>query len=147
MNKHGLRNHPAYVSWKCMIGRCYQPSNKSFKNYGALGITVCDEWRISPVAFIKWADANGFKIGLTIDRLDNKSGYSPNNCKWSGVQEQNNNKTNNFYINVDGVVKSVMDWSRMYGVNPYTIKNRIKAGWGHQDAVKLPAGTRTKQIV
>ena len=75
-----------------MKNRCYHPSYHAFNHYGGRGITVCDEWRNNFEAFYKWALSNGYRDNLTIDRKDNDKGYSPDNCKWSTMKEQNQNK-------------------------------------------------------
>lgn len=75
-----------------MKERCYRPSNDNYKYYGALGITICDEWLNDFSAFAKWSLANGYTDELTIDRKDNTRGYSPDNCRWITIQEQQRNK-------------------------------------------------------
>lgn len=62
--------------------RCNDPSNKSYKSYGAKGIKVCKEWEEDSESFIKWSLDNGYDIGLEIDRINNNKGYSENNCQY-----------------------------------------------------------------
>ena len=61
------RLHQIYAGIKM---RCYQINDKDYVSYGAKGITMCDEWKHSYVAFRKWALANGYVAPLTIDRKD-----------------------------------------------------------------------------
>ena len=77
--------------WKNMKQRCTNSSSDSFKNYGARGITVCDEWK-SFNPFAAWAMNNGYADHLTLDRIDNCGNYQPSNCKWSTWKEQANNR-------------------------------------------------------
>ena len=84
-----------YRIWDALKSRCCNPNVKEFNDYGGRGITVCDEWRNSSLAFRKWALANGYQEGLQIDRIDNDKGYSPSNCRWVTRKEQNRNKRNN----------------------------------------------------
>lgn len=62
-----------------MKQRCRNVNNKDYKQYGARGIKVCEEWnKLSN--FIKWSYENGYKDGLQIDRIDNDGDYCPSNC-------------------------------------------------------------------
>lgn len=71
-----------YLTWMRMKSRCYYPNDISYKYYGERGIIVCDEWKENYLNFKNWALLNGYKDGLTIDRIDPKGNYEPNNCQW-----------------------------------------------------------------
>jgi len=91
--KHGYRRakdtHPAYRSYRGIMTRCYNENDARYVWYGAEGVTVCDEWKDNPEAFIEWSLANGWKPGYHIDKdilckeLNiSPTIYSPKTCQW-----------------------------------------------------------------
>ena len=90
--KHGLTGIGPYNTWNAMKQRCYNPNHQRFQDWGGRGITICDEWKNDFLAFYKWSMANGYKKGLSIDRINNNGNYEPSNCRWVDVKIQNSNK-------------------------------------------------------
>ena len=89
---HGLSNHRFYATWADMLQRCNNPQRKTYKHYGARGITVCEEW-LDIKNFVDWAEATHPNMeGYTLDRIDNDKGYSPENCTWSDKTTQSVNQ-------------------------------------------------------
>lgn len=124
---HGGRGTPLYRVWCAMKERCSNPHNKSFKNYGGRGISVCDEWQDFAV-FREWAACSGYRHGLTIDRIDGNGNYSPDNCRWATTAEQNRNYRRNHYITYRGERLCAKDWAERTGIKYATILYRLKAG-------------------
>ncbi len=89
MNKtHGFVGNRFLNTWYGMINRCNTPIDKNYKNYGARGITVCEEW-LEVKNFINWAESTHPNIaGVSLDRIDNDKGYSPDNCRWADATTQ-----------------------------------------------------------
>lgn len=80
--KHNLRNHPLYRIWHGIKNRCLNSNEPGYKFYGAKGIKICDEWKNDIKAFYLWSIENGWKKGLTIDRINSKGNYEPSNCQF-----------------------------------------------------------------
>ena len=112
-----------------MKRRCNNPKNKRYKVYGGRGIKVCAEWEDSFENFCEWALNSGYSDDLTIDRIDNDKGYSPDNCRWATAAEQNRNYSRNHMITYNGKTQCLADWADEYGIGRSTIIQRIKRGW------------------
>lgn len=126
--KHGLSHTRIDNIYKSMIDRCLNPKSRNFHKYGAKGIGVCDEWKSDNTKFFEWSFANGYAENLTLDRIDNNQGYSPNNCRWVSYKTQNNNRTNNHYVEAFGKRKTIAEWSDITGFKQSTIWERLKRG-------------------
>ncbi|MCH5261605.1 MAG: hypothetical protein J1F42_01705 [Lachnospiraceae bacterium] len=133
--KHGKTRTKIYYVWQGMINRCDRPSHKSYCDYGAKGIFVCDEWHNSKT-FIDWALSNGYKEGLEIDRIDTNGSYCPENCRWVDRFENANNKTNNKIISHLGVERTLAEWARFYGVNYKNLSRNLSKGYSLEEAVE-----------
>lgn len=133
MDKHSRLNR----IFRNMKNRCYNPKDSHYKFYGAKGIIVCNEWNNREIvteennstkgylAFKEWALENGYKDNLTIDRIDVNKNYSPANCRWITIKEQNNNKTNNHYITYKGETKTLRQWCDTLNLNYWRVKSRL----------------------
>lgn len=138
---HGENKTPLHCLWLDIKKRCSNPNYKQYKDYGGRGIRVCEEWANDFLSFKEWAISNGYRKGLTIDRIDNDKGYSPDNCRFVDRIAQGNNKRNNRRITVNGETKTLAQYAREYGINESIIRSRIKRGWAEQDSVLIPVHT------
>lgn len=115
-----------------MKRRCYNPKSKFYKDYGARGIKVCDEWmdkKNGHANFQKWAIENGWKEFLSIDRIDVNGNYEPSNCRWATQKEQANNRRNNVYATIHGVTKTAQEWAEQVGITERAFVSRLNYGW------------------
>ena len=92
LKKYKDKNQRLYYVWRTMRQRCQKEYYKQYKDYGGRGISVCSEWDQSFEKFQEWAYANGYREGLTIDRIDNDGNYEPNNCRFADRQTQVQNR-------------------------------------------------------
>ena len=111
-----------------MKARCYNPKSDYYKWYGKKGVIICQEWLTDKNKFYKWAKENGYKDTLTIDRRDVTGNYEPRNCRWITIQEQQNNRTNNVFMEHNGEIKTAWEWSKEFGVSSQALKNRSEKG-------------------
>jgi hypothetical protein len=145
--KHGMEGSSEYRIWIDMRRRCEQPQRPDFKNYGARGVTVCDEWNLGSDGM------TGFEIFYrdmgprpsrhhTIDRKDNDGPYEKNNCHWALAETQGRNRRDNRMITIDGITITVTEAAQRFGINRQTLFSRIDLGWDPVRAVKTPVKTR-----
>lgn len=131
-----IKNHRLYNIWQDMKRRCYNLTRNSYKYYGAKNIIVCDEWKNNFKIFQNWAFKNGYNDKLTIDRIDNKKGYTPNNCRWVTRFEQNNNmSTNHKIIYENKIYNSMSSFCREKNINYDKFRQKIRHGYTIQDAL------------
>lgn len=116
---HGETHSRLYRIYCDIRTRCYCPTHKSYHNYGGRGIFVCDEWLGDNGAenFIKWARSNGYADNLSIDRIDNSKGYSPDNCKWATISEQSNNRRTNLRFEYNGETRTIAEWAKLWNTD------------------------------
>jgi hypothetical protein len=115
-----------------MKGRCYNKKDKDYKKYGERGIDICDSW-LTTLNFIRWSLTNGYKDNLSIDRIDNNKGYSPDNCRWAtpNIQAQNTRKNT---LTPELVIDIRKDLEVMKGVD---VAKKYQISKGQISAIKL----------
>lgn len=119
-----------------MIRRCYSTNEPAYRYYGARGISVCEEWRDAPNAFIDWCEkTHPAGEGWSIDRIDVNGNYSPENCRWITHKEQMHNIRNNRNITVNGVEKCISEWCAELGISPGTIYEKVRKGINFEEAI------------
>ena len=118
----GVTNHRIYSIFTNMKTRCYNPHSRSYKDYGARGIHICDEWANDYLSFEKWALNNGYSDELTIERIDVNGDYCPNNCTWaSSTQQQRNKRTTR---RIGGT--SLRNYCTLHGINYKTFHSYLR---------------------
>lgn len=127
-----------YYCWSGIIKRCTNPSDKSFKNYGARGISVCEEWRTSFEQFLTDMGPRP-SPEHSIDRVNNDGNYEPANCRWANTYEQANNTRKNTFFTYDGERLTFSQLADKYHIPRTTLINRVhKLGWSIEDAIDRP---------
>lgn len=156
---HGLSKDRLYRIWKGMKRRCYDPKAAHYDIYGGRGITVCEEWYDNLLAFREWALSHGYTDNLTIDRIDSDRGYSPDNCRWATVEEQNSHlspkwsftpkrkyikKTVKTWI-IDGIEKPIKQWCEESEMTVQAVMYRVNVkGMTPKEALTTPKSQGVK---
>jgi hypothetical protein len=144
--KHGRSGTRIYNVWKGIVYRCSNPLCGSYIDYGGRGIKICAEW-LNVDIFCEWAARNGYKNGLTIERMDVNGNYEPNNCTWIPLARQASNTRRNRKITYEGKTMILRDWAKHFGIKYATLKNRFHLGWSIEKALKTPLDyTRKKKV-
>lgn len=127
-----------YTAWSNMIQRCYNPRASHYANYGGRGITVCDEWRKSFLAFLSVVGRRP-TVRHTLGRENNDGAYEPGNVQWETRTEQGRNRRNTLRLSINGVTLPLADWARSAGVRWATLYKRLRTyGWSAEKAVATP---------
>lgn len=130
-----------YHIWCGIKARCHNPQNKSYMRYGGRGIAICLEWETSFEVFYNWAIRNGYKPGLTIDRIDNDKGYYPDNCRWTTEVIQARNRRSNRLLQFQGDIRPIAEWAEIRGIPYGTLLDRLRHGWSVERALVEPIHT------
>lgn len=140
---HDMSNTRIYRIWASMKNRCKKQCISHRSRYYDRGIKVCDEWQCFE-PFYEWAITNGYKEDLTIDRIDNNKGYSPDNCRWTTPFMQARNKRNNVFVPYKGETHCLADWEKITGIDQRILGHRLKVG-DRDDVLFRPVGAKKCQ--
>lgn len=119
-----------YRIYNAMHRRCENPNNESYKNYGGRGISVCEQWsgKLGFFEFYKWSMENGYSDNLTIDRINNDKGYSPENCRWTTNEIQTNNRRCSIKFLYKGTQQTLSEIAKKENIKYQLLYSRIKKG-------------------
>lgn len=138
--QHGDKGKRLYTTWCNMKARC---ANKDNLIYGGKGISVCNDWLNSYLAFKQWSLNNGYTDILTIDRIDSAGNYEPSNCRWVDSKTQNNNTSRNIIIDDTTLTLKCEE----LGIDPRLVQARVREqSLTFEQAIELPQNFRHYRI-
>ena len=144
MRNSGTRLHRI---WGGMKDRCNNPKSKDVSRYGGRGIKICKEWDSSFLAFKEWAENNGYKEYLTIDRIDVNGNYEPSNCRWADLITQGRNRRNNKMVTAFGKTQCMASWAEEFNIPHQTLRERILSlNIPPEEALMCKSDRRKKEI-
>ena len=143
--KNGMSGTRFYSIWSNMKARCFNTTSFPEAHcYSLRGISMCNEWKDFQIfyddmyeSYIDHVNEYGEK-DTTIDRIDVDRNYEKENCKWSTLREQFNNKTNNHFIEYNGERNTVANWARKLNMSYSVLISRIQRGWSIERAFTTP---------
>lgn len=138
---HGGAASRLYSIWRGMRDRCCRKKNVAYELYGGRGISVCAEWEKSFEVFQQWALANGYRDGLTIDRIDADGDYCPENCCWVGRLEQSRNRRNTRMLTYRGETRPLWEWAELMNIPFSLLSSRVCRGWSAERIFSEPVHT------
>lgn len=126
--------------WGGMVARCTDPDCADYPRYGGVGIGICQEWLQFEV-FLGWSLAHGYCGDFSIDRIDGKGSYSPDNCRWADRWQQAHNIHWNDNITAWGETKCLSEWVRdpRCLISRRAYKYRLTRGLSPEEALSSPS--------
>ncbi len=159
--KHGEWDGPLYRTWAGCNGRCHNPNNVGYPDYGGRGIEVCPEWRYPKHGGTSTTPFQNFRAYVlvamgpkpapgTIDRIDNDQGYEPGNIRWASQTEQKQSRLdgrpgmrrNVMLTHPDGRCTTLTEWAEELGISPWTLAARRRYGWSDTRILTTPVQHR-----
>lgn len=135
---HGMSRTPEYESWCHMKARCYNPNNKDYYNYGARGITVCDEWKNDFLTFL--CDV-GYRPSVehSLDRINGNLNYNKDNCRWATALVQSRNRPDaTIPLTFKGKTLIISEWAEELGIRRSILYDRFVRGWPVERLLTAP---------
>lgn len=141
VTKHGMSTRSEASIWRNMKYRCNNSNASNYYMYGGKGIKVCERWQNSFQNF--YADMGDKPTPEhSIDRVDSKGDYTPDNCRWATKKEQARNRKTSRPITYKGVTKTVIEFCEEYGFKHHQLLHRLNIGWSVEKSLLTPIRER-----
>ena len=122
---HGLSKSGTYRSWRCMLERCFNPSNPQYPVYK--NRAPSEDWKKFENFYRDMGDKPD---GFTIERVDNNLPYSKENCIWASKAQQNRNTSKTVWLTNGKDSYCFSEAARVMGLPKATLRNRVfRYGW------------------
>lgn len=127
---HGMTGTKIYHTWQGIKKRCFKQNCKSYKDYGARGITICTEWKDDFQAFYDYVSQlpHFGEDGYSLDRIDNNGNYAPDNVRFADRKTQARNTRKNIFVEYQGEVMALSEAAEKSGITYKTLYKKYKKG-------------------
>lgn len=105
-----------YMAWLSAKKRCGNPSNPSFRRYGARGIRMCIRWCDSFESFLEDIGPKP-DSSYSLDRIDPNGDYEPSNCRWAPLDVQSRNRSGVRWYEFEGQATLLADIAAFFGIS------------------------------
>lgn len=124
----GDTSHRLFNTWSMMRIRCANVNSAAYKYYGALGISVCEEWNDNTKGFRNFLEdmEDSYKEGLTLDRIDSTKNYCKSNCQWATLKQQANNCKSNSLLTIEGLTLTCAEWAGLVGITAKSLNAKVR---------------------
>jgi hypothetical protein len=142
---HGeARKTKEYQTWAAMRARCYNKNVRSYKDYGARGIKICERWQ----EYKNFLDDMGRCPASknSIDRINPNGDYEPANCRWATTEEQTETRRESRIYELGGERHCIAGWARRANMPSHVLCSRLNKGWALEDAMSVPSYPRVIKI-
>lgn len=122
----GAKHNRVYKIWQEMIRRCYLPKHPFYRYYGAMGVTVCDEWH-DFIAYADWYYENHI-AGCQVDKDANGSKvYSPATRQFinQAANIELSQAKHYTFVSPDGVLTKVFNLQKFSRENGLSASNLL----------------------
>lgn len=141
---HGMCGVPGYYTWTHLKGRCQDPTDPAFKNYGGRGIKICERWK----KFKNFIEDMGIKPeGHQLDRIDNDGDYEPGNCRWVLPAVNSLNRRVTIYLTYGGVSLTMKEWSELLGIKYHSLYSRKYRGASDEEALSMAGKGKLEEVL
>lgn len=142
---------PEYKTWQNMRSRCENPNAVGFHAYGGRGVRVCEEWRLGD------GTKSGFECFLadigprptekhSLDRINVDGNYEPGNCRWADNQQQQRNRRDNIWVEVDGRRMLISDAIEKLDIPRTSFYRLLDKGISLKEAITASARRQIESI-
>lgn len=129
---------PEYKTWIGIKRRCCDPLDRAYPMYGGRGIKVHEPWVHDFLAFEAYMGKKP-SSRHSIDRINNNGNYEPGNVRWATMAEQARNKRNTTFLEFNGKLQTLPEWSRELKIHHATLVHRLyDHGWTPEKAFTVP---------
>ena len=133
---HGGTGSRLYRIWDHALRNCDRENGRE----------ISPAWR-DFAAFRDWAMNNGYRDDLTLGRIDTSGDYTPENCAWIPMKDQQSHRRNNVRIELDGELLTLAEASRRTGINRQTLADRLRAGKTGADLFQQPKRPSDRSLI